>query len=123
MLEEVDLALKFVLAVNLSYFTYEYIRCKRLYSKCKSLYIKMTDLKTILNNDPTPAPPATAETTNCKDRLYGVVSSGDSKKYLGKEYTIKDIEALSPADQEKLFARYQIKFGREVVTTVGQSIE
>ena len=79
----------------------------------------MSDLQTILNNDPSPA---TAETTNYKDRLCAVLSSGDSKKYLGKEYTIKDIEALSPAEQEKLFQRYQIKFGREVVTTVGQSI-
>jgi hypothetical protein len=84
----------------------------------------MSDLQKILNNDPTPALPATATTvepTNYKDRLCAVVSSGDSKKYLGKEYTIKDIEALSPADREKLFQRYQIKFSR-VVTTVGQSI-
>ena len=82
----------------------------------KSLHNKMNDLKTIQNNDTTPAPTATAETSNNKDRLCGVVSTGDSKKYLGKEYTIKEIEALSPADQEKLFARYQIKSGREVVT-------
>ena len=67
-------------------------------------------------NDPTPAPPSTLETSNYNDQLCGVLSSSDSKKYLGKEYTIKDIEALSPADQEKLFARYQIKSGREVVT-------
>ena len=82
----------------------------------------MSDLKAILNNDPAPAPPATAETTNYKDRLCGVVSSSDSKKYLGKEYTIKDIEAILPVEQEKLFARYQIKFSREVVTILGQSI-
>ena len=61
MFEQVDLALKFVIAINLSYFTYEYIRCKSLYSKFKSLYNTMTELKTILNNDPTPA---IVETTN-----------------------------------------------------------
>ena len=53
MLEYIDLALKVVITVNLSYFTYEYMH---LYSKFKSLYNKMTDqLKTILNNDPSPA--------------------------------------------------------------------
>ena len=81
----------------------------------------MTELQTILN-DSLPATATTVERVNYKDRLCAIVSSGDSKKYLGKEYTIKDIEALSPAEQEKLFQRYQIKFGREVVTTVGQSI-
>ena len=35
---------------------------------------------------------------------------------------MKDIETLSLANQEKLFWSYQIKFGREVVTTVSQSI-
>ena len=54
--------------------------------------------------------------------MCAVVSAGDSKKYLGKEYTIKDTESLSPQNQEKLFQRYQVKFGREVATTVGQSI-
>ena len=115
MLEYIDLALKVVIAVNLTYFTFDYTRCKRLYSKFKSLYTKMSDLQTILNNETSPA---TAETTNYKDRLCAVLSGGDSKKYLGKEYTIKDIEALSPADREKLFQRYQIKFGSELVTTV-----
>ena len=81
----------------------------------------MTELQTILN-DSSPATATTVERVNYRDRLCAIVSSGDSKKYLGKEYTIKDIEALSPAQREKLFARYQIKFGREVVTTVGQSI-
>ena len=121
MLEVVDLVLKLVIAIDLTYCTYEYIRCKHLYSKFKSLYSKTTELQKILN-DPTPAPPASAETTNYKDRLCGVVCISDSKKYLGKEYTVKDIENLSPAEQKKLFQRYQIKFGREVVTTVGQSI-
>ena len=72
---------------------------------------------------PTPMPvTSTTETTNYKDRLCGIVSSGDSKKYLDKEYTIKDIEVLSPADQEKLFQRYQVKFGMEVVTPIAQLI-
>ena len=61
MLEYIDLVLKLVIAVNLTYFTFEYTRCKRIYSKFKSLYNKMTELKTILNNDPTPA---IVETTN-----------------------------------------------------------
>ena len=82
MLEYIDLAVKLVIATNLAYFTYEYIRCKRFYSRFKSLYTKMNDLKTILNNDPAPAPPS-SETTNYKDRLCGVVSSGDSKKCFG----------------------------------------
>ena len=77
MLELVDLALKLVIAINLSYFTYEYIRCKSLYSKFKSLYNKMTDLQTILNN-PSPATATTVEQINYKDRLCAVVSSGDS---------------------------------------------
>ena len=47
MFEYIDLALTFVIAINLTYFTYEYIRYKRLYSKLKSLYTKMNDLKTI----------------------------------------------------------------------------
>ena len=84
----------------------------------------MNNLKTTMSTTgPIPTPVAsTTKTTNYKDRLCGIVSSGDSKNYLGKEYTIKDIEVLSPADQEKLFQRYQVKFGREVITTVGQSI-
>ena len=80
----------------------------------------MDDLKTIVSNDLAPATLSTTKNPNYKDRLCGMVSSGDSKIYLGKEYTIKDIETLSPAKQEKMSC-YQVKFGREVITTMGQS--
>ena len=53
----------------------------------------MNDLKTILCKDPAPTLPSTAEKPNYKDRSGGVVSAGDSKKYLGKEYTIKEIKS------------------------------
>ena len=125
MLGYTDLALKLIIALNLSYFTYEYIRCKHIVTKLKCLkYYKMNNFKTIMSTTgPTPMPvTSTTETTNYKDRLCGIVSSGDAKKYLGKEYTIKDIEALSPADQEKLFQCYQVKFGMEVVTPIAQLI-
>ena len=93
----IDLALKVVIAVNFTYFTYEYICCKRFYSKFKSLYTEMNDLKTIINNDPALASPATAVTTNYKDRLCGVVSIAATPKNIWVKNT--------PSKKSNLFAR------------------
>lgn len=117
MLQYVDVIIKFVITLNLSYLCYNLFCFNKIY---KLLYSKMNDLTTIINSDVNN--PSTTNDSSYKDRLCGIVAAGDSKKYFGKEYTIKDIESLTPADQEKLFNRYQVKFGKEVVTTVGNSI-
>ena len=70
----------------------------------------MDDLKLALTPD---------ESNDKRDRLYGVIQAGDSKKYLGKELTIKDIETMKGDEVEKYYKRYEAKFGKEVIATVG----
>ena len=77
----------------------------------------MEDVKSILNVD---------KNIECnskhRDRLCGVVSSGDSKKYLGKEFSVNEIESLNHQDEEKLYQLYEAKLGKEIVTSLGNII-
>lgn len=38
--------------------------------------------------------------------LQEIVASGDSKKYLGKKYTIEDIDSIGQDEKDELMARY-----------------
>ena len=74
----------------------------------------MEDLKTALEPE--------TSSDNRRDRLCVIVQAGDSNKYLGKEYTIKGIEGLTNKELEKLYPRYEAKFGKEAVTMFGNYI-
>ena len=103
-----------IIAINLTFYTYEYLRLRY---KFKTVYSKMEDVKPILNAD---------KNIECaskhRDRLCGVVSSGDSKKYLGKEFSVNEIESLNHQDEEKLYQLYEAKLGKEIVTSLGNVI-
>ena len=100
-----------IIAVNLTFWTIEYLRITRkCYNILKALLLNMDDLKLALE----------PETTDPKrDRLRGVIAAGDSKKYLGKDYSLQDIDALDPIQLDRLYGLYEAKFGKEVVVTVG----
>merc|ERR1712074_333008 len=57
-----------------------------------------------------------------KDKLSALISSGKSKDYLGKHFTLADVEAFSKEDVERHFNRYQAKLGGVMTKTIGNSL-
>ena len=57
-----------------------------------------------------------------KDKLSALISSGKSKDYLGKQFTLADVEAFSQEDVERHFNRYQAKLGGVMTKTIGNSL-
>ena len=56
------------------------------------------------------------ESVRC--RLAAVTAGGNSKPYLGKLYTIEDIEKMKKEDIIKLYARYEAKLGQEITKSL-----
>ena len=112
MIKYIQLAFTIALLVLLLPIAIDYLRLRHLLtSNYKLLTNKMSELKL----------PSITTPTNT-DLLTLIAASGESKKYFGKEYTVKDIEAMTADDQEILKQRYEAKFGNEVIKTVGNSL-
>ena len=56
-----------------------------------------------------------------KSRLAAVTAGGNSKLYLGKLYTVEDIEKMKRDDIIKLYARYEAKLGQTITKSLGSS--
>ena len=112
MLEYLQLLLTGAVLVLLTPVAVDYLKFKLVYAKNYKLLVnKMDDLKL----------PSTNSTSHT-ELLSLIAASGESKKYFGKETTVRDIVEMSPNDQEKLLQRYEAKFGHEVIKTVGNSL-
>jgi hypothetical protein len=57
-----------------------------------------------------------------KESLLTVVVSGKSRAYLGKQYTMEDIDALSCEDLVKLHAKYENYIGSLMTRDLGKSL-
>ena len=63
-----------------------------------------------------------ASTTNeHKERLASLVAGGHSLQYLGKAYTVEQIESLSDENIDKLYARYEAKLGAAMTKSLGKA--
>ena len=88
----------------------------------------MKEVSRILNEQPPTSSDSSIALTSIPiddkryDRLSAVVAGGNSKKYLGKEYTMTEIENINVNEREKLYSRYEAKLGREMISSLGSSI-
>ena len=57
-----------------------------------------------------------------RERLFGIVSGGMSKQYLGKEFQGSDIEKMDDHQVSKLYCRYEARLGASMTKTLGNSL-
>ena len=55
------------------------------------------------------------------ERLAVLVGIGQAKQYLGKAFTVDQIDALDDAEIEKLYARYEARLGAAMTKTLGSA--
>ena len=104
---------------------YEYWRFKHVFNNLNKFINKtMEELAQILNeqsNEQSNENSTEAE-TYINDRLMAVVVGGKAKHYLGKDYTVKEIEQLDGVKCKKLYARYEATLGGEMVKSLGSTV-
>ena len=82
------------------------------YCKLKKYFYYYMDIDNLLNQiDSTDNCIAPTQENKIKERLTLVVVSGKSKEFLGKLYSIEDIEKLDEKEMTKLYARYEAALG------------
>ena len=57
-----------------------------------------------------------------RERLFGIISGGMSKQYLGKELTIAELEKMNDTQVSKLYCRYEARLGAKMTKTIGNSL-
>ena len=57
-----------------------------------------------------------------RERLFGIISGGMSKQYLGKELTIAELEKINDLQVSKLYCRYEARLGASMTKTLGNSL-
>ena len=57
-----------------------------------------------------------------RERLSAIVAGGNSKKYLGKDLQLSDIDTMSNEEINKLYCRYEARLGASMTKTIGNSI-
>ncbi|CAC5386242.1 unnamed protein product [Mytilus coruscus] len=56
-----------------------------------------------------------------RERLSSVVAGGNSKKYLGKELQLSDIDKMTTEQINKLYCKYEARLGASMTKTLGNS--
>jgi len=56
-----------------------------------------------------------------RERLSAVVAGGNSKKYLGKELLLSDIDTMASEQINKLYCKYEARLGASMTKTLGNS--
>ena len=56
-----------------------------------------------------------------RERLAALVGGGQAKQYLGKAFTVDQIDALDDAEIVKLYARYEARLGAAMTKTLGSA--
>ena len=69
-----------------------------------------------------PEIPDTESLLTKKERLYALAACQKTKQYLGTEFTIEQIQNMSPQDIVKYHSRYEAQLGSRIVRSVGRSI-
>ena len=126
-------ALSLTTLVVLLWIFREYIRAKRQLQTILFLYTKpprMDDLLEGLLAEETgagvepaqaPAQPDSA-TAAQRERLATIAAGGQARQYLGKAWTVEEIDALGEDEVGKLYARYEARLGAAMTKTLGQAV-
>lgn len=56
-----------------------------------------------------------------RERLAALVAGGQAKQFLGRAWTVDQIETLGEDEVEKLYARYEARLGAAMTKTLGQA--
>ena len=56
-----------------------------------------------------------------RERLATLIAGGQSKQYLGKSFTIEELDSLSDDELTKLYSRYEARLGATMTQTLGQA--
>lgn len=56
-----------------------------------------------------------------RERLAALAAGGQAKQYLGRAWTVEQIDSLSEDEVEKLYARYEARLGAAMTKTLGQA--
>lgn len=57
-----------------------------------------------------------------RERLIAIVSGGQSKEYLGKEFSIDKIGGMTNAEIDKLYIRYEARLGSLITKNLGNTL-
>ena len=62
-----------------------------------------------------------SESTRERDRLSAIVAGGNSKKYLGREFNLSDIDTMNSEQIRKLYCKYEARLGASMTKTLGNT--
>ena len=57
-----------------------------------------------------------------REQLAMLVVGGQARQYLGKEFTIEQIDSLPKDEVERLYMRYESRLGAAMTKTLGQAV-
>ena len=85
----------------------------------------------LLENEPAPVSRTTADVPTAptdttyrqehRERLAALAAGGHAREYLGKAWTVEQIDLLGEDAVEKLYARYEARLGAAVTKTLGRA--
>ena len=85
-----------------------------------------SETSTMRDTTATTTPPSDGSTAVVPQKecewLAALVAGGQSQQYLGKEYTIEQIDSLRPDEVERLYTRYELWLGAVMTKTLGQAM-
>lgn len=61
------------------------------------------------------------DTIKERDRLSAIVAGGNSKKYLGKEFQLSNIDSMKSEQIKKLYCKYEARLGASMTKTLGNT--
>lgn len=61
------------------------------------------------------------DTTKERNRLSSIIVGGNSKKYLGKEVKLSDIDSMESEQIKKLYCKYEARLGAIMTKTLGNT--
>lgn len=118
----------------------DYIRARGWLVNIMSLGQRVTPrmdelIDELLENEPAPVsqttavgaadvPTAATDTTyrqERRERLAALAAGGQARQYLGKAWTVEQIDSLGEDEVEKLYARYEARLGAAMSKTLGRA--
>ena len=79
------------------------------------------ELLNVEDLDVIPPQPDSSNGEKKRERLSAVVAGGNSKKYLGKELLLSDIDSMKSEQINKLYCKYEAILGASMTKTLGNS--
>ena len=79
------------------------------------------DVEATESSEPSKQAEESNSTEKKRERLSAVVVGGNSKKYLGKELLLSDIDSMKSEQINKLYCKYEARLGASMTKTLGNS--